>query len=195
MLRASLVKRYGAFALDVTLDVAAGDTLVLVGESGAGKTTVLRLLAGLARPDGGRIELDGACYFTDAGTMVPPWERDIGWVPQDSALFPHLTARENIAFGLHASGVPRAEGKIRGRRPHEMSGGQQQRVALARALVLEPKLLLLDEPLSALDTASRDALREELGGVLADRAGVAVFVTHNPEEAELLGDQVISLSV
>jgi ABC-type Fe3+/spermidine/putrescine transport system ATPase subunit len=207
MLHASLVKRFGAFRIDVTLDVAPGRTLVLVGPSGSGKTTILRLLAGVVNPEHGRIELDGACYYDDMLSTVPAWERDVGYAPQDSSLFPHLSARDNIAFGLRAIGVARAERETRvgqameqwgvaafaDRRPHELSGGQQQRVALARALVLEPKLLLLDEPLSALDPMSRESLREELRRVLSAHAGATVFVTHNADEARAMADQVVTL--
>jgi molybdate transport system ATP-binding protein len=208
MLRASLGKRFGDFVLDVQLHVEQGRTLVLVGESGSGKTTVLRLLAGLAQPDSGRIELDRDCYFGASADTVPAWGRDMGFVPQDSALFPHLTARDNVAFGLRASGIPRAERDDRvdriiaklgvaafaTRRPHELSGGQQQRIALARALVLEPRMLLLDEPLSALDARSRDRMRDELHGVLKSRQGVTIFVTHSPADAEALGGDIVTLA-
>lgn len=207
MLRASLGKALGAFTLNVAFEVARGGILVLTGENGSGKTTVLRLLAGLARPDSGRVELGGACYSDGARVLVPAWERDIGYVPQDAVLLPHLSARANVGFGLRARGVARAGRDARvgevvevlgiaafaDRRPHELSGGQQQRVALARALVLEPRLLLLDEPLSALDAASRDVLRAELRRLLAGRDGVTLFVTHSADEARVVGDDVLTM--
>src|SRR5262245_28417954 len=152
MLVANLDKRLGGFHLTAALDVEAGQTLVLVGESGSGKSTVLRLLAGLLRPDAGRVSLDGTVWFDSAiGVELPAWRRSVGWVPQDYALFPHLTVRENVAFGLRSASLPAADvgertarvldrfgiAALATRRPGELSGGQQQRVALARAVVLE----------------------------------------------------------
>lgn len=205
MLRADLARRRDAFSLEVSLEAAAGSTLVLVGESGAGKSTVLRLLAGIERPDGGRIALGDEVWF-DAGAGVhrPAWRRPVGFVPQDYALFPHLTVGENVAFGLRGLRVPgtvlrrRVHAMLESldleslaeRRPATLSGGQQQRAALARALVLEPALLLLDEPLAALDLATRRAVRGELARLLAPVAGVRVVVTHAPAEALVLGDTI-----
>ncbi len=205
MLSAVLRKALGAFQLDVALEVDGGSTLVLVGESGAGKTTVLRLLAGLAQPDEGRIVLDDSVYFdSERGVAAPAWTRSVGYVAQDYGLFPHLTIVDNVAFGLRAQGV---EARIvrervaamlarfdligfRERHPHDLSGGQQQRVALARALVLDPHLVLLDEPLSALDLQTRRILRGELRQILAGLPGVTVYVTHNPMEAIAFGDKI-----
>ena len=205
MLRATLAKRRGGFALDVAVETPEGATLVVVGESGAGKTTLLRLLAGLDRPDAGRIAVGDRVYFDgEAGVELPAWEREVGYVAQDYALFPHLTVHENVAFGLRARGLPRGAARERvdaaldrlgitalaRRRPAELSGGQQQRVALARATVTEPRLLLLDEPLSALDLGTRQAVRGELCSLLAELSGATVFVTHSPLDATVFGDTI-----
>jgi len=198
--------RAAGFVLDVELAAPAGGTLVLAGESGSGKSTVLRLLAGLERPDAGRIALGGSVWF-DGTACLRPDERDVGWVPQDYALFPHLSVRENVEFGLRARRCPATEVRRRasaalerfglrdlaGRHPAGLSGGQQQRVALARALVTEPALLLLDEPLAALDLPARQTLRGELRSLLAGFPGVIVFVTHNPVEAMLFGERIAVL--
>jgi molybdate transport system ATP-binding protein len=179
---------------------------VLFGPSGSGKTTVLRALAGLDRPDAGSIAFDGEAWF-DAGAriFVPPQARGVGLLFQDHALFPHLTVAGNVGYGLHR--LPRAERAARvaevaarfgvadllPRRPDQLSGGQRQRVALARALAPRPLLLLLDEPLSALDAPSREALRGELRHLL-EHAGVpAVVVTHDRLEALALGDRLVVL--
>ncbi len=208
MLTAALQRRVGEFALECELEANAAATLVLVGESGSGKSTVLRLLAGLLRPDAGRVALGNRVWCdTSRAIWVPAPERPVGYVPQDYALFPHLSAAENIAFGLRASGMDRGAVKRRtadlldrfeltdlaGRRPHDLSGGQQQRVALARALALEPALLLLDEPLSALDVETRHAVRTELKRLLAGLSCVTVLVTHAPMEALLFGDRIAVL--
>jgi molybdate transport system ATP-binding protein len=208
VLRVQLRKQLRRFVLDVSFEVAPAETLVLVGESGAGKTTVLRLLAGLDEPDEGSIRLRGEPYFEkDAGVSVPAWQRDVAYLSQDYALFPHLSAGDNVAFGLRASGLrgrdarPKAAralervglGDVARHRPGQLSGGQQQRVALARALVLEPSVLLLDEPLSALDLQSRGELRTELRTVLQEAARMSVYVTHNPVEAIALGTRVAAI--
>ncbi len=205
MLDIAVTRRLGNFTLDVALTAPAGSTLVVVGESGSGKTTLLRLLAGLDRPDSGRITLAGQRYFDGAAKIdVPAWQRRTGFVPQDYSLFPHLSIFENVAFGLRAQRL--AGSGLAGRveqsleqfgmsgyinaRPGELSGRQQQRVALARALVLEPELLLLDEPLSALDLHPRQSIRTELRRIHDARPCVTVYVTHAPAEALVLGDQV-----
>ncbi|HYM81330.1 MAG TPA: ABC transporter ATP-binding protein [Candidatus Limnocylindria bacterium] len=208
MLDARLVKHFGAFRLDATVRAPAGTTLVLVGESGAGKTTVLRLLAGLDTPDDGRIVLEDSAWFDrEARLALPAARRDVGYVAQDYALFPHLDVFDNVAFGLRAQGRNGAAMRSRveatlgqfgvsalaARRPAQLSGGQQQRVALARALVLDPSLLLLDEPLSALDLQTRRAVRSELRRLLATLPCVTVYVTHTPSEALLFGDQITVL--
>lgn len=192
--------------LDVAFEAPSGATTVLVGESGAGKTSVLRLAAGLDQPARGHIRLDDETYADpDAGIVVPAWRRDVGYVAQDYALFPHLTVAQNVAFGLEAGRVPRSEtasrvaGALRrtgilelgGRRPASLSGGQQQRAALARALVLDPRLLLLDEPLAALDIQTRRQVRGELRDLLRVLGGVTLYVTHSPLEALLFGDRIV----
>ena len=208
MLRARVLHRLGEFRLECELRAAAGETLVLVGASASGKTTALRVLAGLLRPDAGRIEVGGEVWCDrSTGEWLPPPERAVGYVPQDYALFPHLSVVRNIAFGPAAFGASRRDSQRRAgamlerlglsaladRRPGELSGGQQQRVALARALVLEPALLLLDEPLAALDVETRHTIRNELTRLLAGLSGVTVFVTHSPMEALLFGDRIVVL--
>ena len=193
----------GGFHLEAALTAAAGETAVVVGESGAGKTTLLRMLLGLLRPDQGRILVDGVPWF-DATIRadLPTWQRPVGYVPQDLALFPHLTVIENVAFGPRASGTTRREARMRAarllerfeigelaeRKPGMLSGGQQQRVALARALVLEPRVLLLDEPLSSLDLQTRRVVRAELRALLRTLPCVTLYVTHMPLEALVFGD-------
>ena len=200
--------RLAEFRLEVELSAPRGQVTVLVGESGSGKTTLLRLVAGLLAPDEGRIVLDGEVLADRAsGRFVPPEARAVGYVAQDFALFPHLTVRENVAFGLRASGRPAAEARLRTRealerfdlaslsqrRPHQLSGGQQQRVALARALVLEPAVLLLDEPLSALDVLTRRQVRSELRRTLESLPCVTLLVTHHPMDALAFGDSIAVL--
>jgi molybdate transport system ATP-binding protein len=208
VLDALLGKRRGKFQLEVAFQAEPGTTTVLVGESGAGKTTVLRLVAGLERLDRGHLAV-GAEQYADVerGLHRPPWERDIGYVPQDYALFPHLSVFDNVAFGPRASGMPghRIESAVKEaltlvgipelarRRPHELSGGQQQRAALARALALQPAVLLLDEPLSSLDLQTRRALRVELRALLARLPCLTLYVTHSPVEALVLGDRIVVL--
>ncbi|HEX6615105.1 MAG TPA: ABC transporter ATP-binding protein [Gemmatimonadales bacterium] len=208
MLAARLADRRGAFELDVELAAAAGTTTVLVGESGAGKTSVLRLLAGLDRPARGRVAVNGAAWVdTERGVMLPPWRREVGYVPQDYALFPHLTAAENVAFGLASRRLPSAERRTRvrdalaaagasglaDRLPGRLSGGEQQRVALARALAPAPALLLLDEPLAALDLRTRRVVRAELRDLLARLTCATLYVTHSPLEALVFGDRIVVL--
>ncbi len=208
MLVSRVAKRRGDFALDIEFRAGEGATTVLVGESGSGKTSVLRLLAGLDLPDRGSIAVGDRVYVdTEAGTAVPAWRRDVGYVSQDYALFPHLSVYQNVAFGLESLRLPsdeirdRAEGALRltgipdlGRRmPAQLSGGQQQRAALARSLALNPRLLLLDEPLSALDLQTRRAVRTELRELLRRLPCITVYVTHSPVEALIFGDQIIVL--
>ena len=208
MLQARLVSRRGPFGLDLEIEAPAGATLVVVGENGSGKTTLLRLLAGLDRPEAGHVRVDGETWFdATAGVNVAPERRSVGWVPQDLALFPHLSAAENVAFGLRAQGLPRdvagthtaamlARLGIAGlvdRRPGALSGGERQRVALGRALVLEPRLLLLDEPFASLDRQTRRGVRGELRRLLSGLPCVTVFVTHDPTEAMAFGDRIVVL--
>ena len=198
----------GRLHLDAEVAVASGELVVLLGPNGAGKTTLLRALAGLVELDRGRVVLDGA-VLEDArtGERVATERRPVGFVFQDYLLFPHLSALENVAFGLRARGVPRAEARRRaaawlqrvglaehgGSRPRALSGGQAQRVALARALVGDPRLLLLDEPLAALDAASRGEVRRDLRRHLASFDGTRLLVTHDPLEAMTMADRLVVL--
>jgi molybdate transport system ATP-binding protein len=208
MLTLTVAKRLGTFSLDAEVSVGDRSTTVLVGESGSGKTTLLRLVAGLVTPDRGRIEVDGEAWFDDAsGSNVDAAERAVGYVAQDYALFPHLTAADNVAFGLRAQRLPGRAVAARTaaaldrlgvaglarRRPHELSGGQQQRIAIARAIVLEPRVLLLDEPLSALDVQTRRVIRGELRRLLAELPCATLLVTHSPAEALAFGEHVTVL--
>ncbi|MGW8399859.1 ABC transporter ATP-binding protein, partial [Streptomyces lydicus] len=186
----------------LTLDAEPGTTLAVVGPNGAGKTTLLRALLGLTPRSRAVLRLGD----TDV-TPLPPHRRGVAWVPQDGALFPHLTALANTAYGLRAHGTSRAEarrtaqrwldrlgvGHLAHRRPAQLSGGQAQRVALARALAARPRLLLLDEPLAALDQTTRAHVRHTLRGHLADFGGVCLIVTHDPVEAVSLADRVLVL--
>lgn len=204
----NLVKRFPGNARpavdNVSFDLTEGDLLGLLGESGSGKTTLLRMLAGLEAPDGGTIELDGR-VVSDGCRVVPPERRGIGFVFQHHALFPHLTVRENIAFGLR--GRPRAEideavqtllelvglPGFGARYPHELSGGERQRIALARSLAPRPRLILLDEPFSSLDTGLRQTMRDETRAILRARGTTAVFVTHDTADALSVADAVAVL--
>ncbi|MCX4486130.1 ABC transporter permease [Streptomyces anulatus] len=186
----------------LTLDAGPGTTIAVVGPNGAGKTTLLRALLGLTPRAHAALRLGDSDV-----TALPPHRRGVAWVPQDGALFPHLSALANTAYGLRAHGVPRAEarreaqgwldrlgvGHLAHRKPAQLSGGQAQRVALARALAARPRLLLLDEPLAALDQTTRARVRHTLRGHLADFGGVCLIVTHDPVEAVSLADRVLVL--
>ncbi|MFD4016294.1 ABC transporter permease [Streptomyces sindenensis] len=186
----------------LTLDAGPGTTIAVVGPNGAGKTTLLRALLGLTPRARAELRLGD-----DDVTGLPPHRRGVAWVPQDGALFPHLSALTNTAYGLRAHGVPRAEarheaqgwldrlgvGHLAHRKPAQLSGGQAQRVALARALAARPRLLLLDEPLAALDQTTRARVRHTLRGHLAEFGGVCLIVTHDPVEAVSLADRVLVL--
>lgn len=197
-----LVPRPG-FLVDVELDVAQGSVVGLVGPNGAGKTSVLRVLAGLETgSEGTRVTVD-----QQAVEDLPPHRRPITYVASDLMLFPHLDVLDNVAFGLRARGAGRGPaasrarqvldrlgaGDLVDRRPGQLSGGQAQRVALARALVLEPDVLLLDEPLAALDAATRIEVRSQLRGDLAAFGGVTILVTHDPVDALALADRLLVL--
>jgi molybdate transport system ATP-binding protein len=198
----------GGPTVQATLEMRTlpGHITVLFGPSGAGKSTVLRCLAGLERPERGHIRFQGETWWdATTGTFLPPQQRRVGLLFQDYALFPHLSAEQNVQFGLHP--LPAAERQERsralftllrlegleGRRPRELSGGQQQRVALARALAIRPRLLLLDEPLSALDAPARETLRSELRRLLRELGLPAVVVTHDRLEALALGDDLVAM--
>jgi putative spermidine/putrescine transport system ATP-binding protein len=196
-----LGKAFGAMPVfdGIDLTIARGEMCVLVGPSGCGKTTLLRAVAGLTAPDRGRIEIDGIDV-----TQVPPQRRGVGMVFQHYALFPNLTVEQNLAFGLEHQKRSRPEIKrlvaemialvgLEDRakaRPHALSGGQKQRVALARALVTEPKLILFDEPMSALDAEIRKRLRIELKRLQKKLGFTGLFVTHDQEEALVIGDRI-----
>ena len=196
-----LRRAYGpVLALDgLTLDIAPGEFVALLGPSGCGKTTALRVLAGLEDPDTGRVEVDGRDI-----TAVPTSARDMGMVFQAYSLFPHMTARQNVEFGLQLRRIPTARRRARAaemldlvglsgeaeRYAHQLSGGQQQRVALARALAIEPQVLLLDEPLSALDAKVRVQLRAEIRRIQLEVGTTTLFVTHDQEEALAVADRV-----
>ncbi|MBP2416589.1 sulfate/molybdate ABC transporter ATP-binding protein [Microlunatus capsulatus] len=205
-LAARLVVERPGFRLDVDLAAAPGEVVALVGPNGAGKSTALRALAGLLALDEGRVELDGR-VLADAATRLhrPAHERGVGVVFQDYLLFPHLSVLDNVAFGLTARGRPRAEARavaagwlervglaaLAAARPRTLSGGQAQRVALARALAPGPGLLLLDEPLAALDVRTRLLVRGELRRHLQAFGGAAVVVTHDPVDAAVLADRLV----
>jgi len=205
-LHAELLVTRGGFTLDIELDVEPGEVVALLGPNGAGKTTALRALAGLTAVAGGSITLDGhPLDRADARVYVPPERRPVAMVFQDYLLFPHLSALENVAFGLRSRGVDRRHARARARewlarvglsehessRPGVLSGGQAQRVAIARALVTQPRLLLLDEPLAALDAATRMTVRSDLRRYLAGFTGATVLVTHDPLDAMILADRLV----
>ena len=192
---------------DVTLTVAARESVVILGPSGCGKTTLLRLIAGLDVPDRGEIWLRNVQAAGPRRNILPPYRREIGFVFQDLALWPHLTVAGNLEFVLDALKVPRADRSRRiddtlklvridrfaARHPHELSGGEQQRVALARALVGSPRLLLLDEPLSSLDEELRAAMRSELARLQRTLVLTTLYVTHDRDDAAVLADRVIEM--
>jgi molybdate transport system ATP-binding protein len=205
-LEATVDVRVGDLRLDVTLDVAAGETVAVVGPNGAGKTTLLRALAGLLPIDAGRIALGDVVLDDPSGKrFVVAENRSIGVVFQDYVLFPHLSALDNVAFGLRSRGTPKADANGRAlawlervglaahldAKPRELSGGQAQRVALARALAIEPTMLLLDEPLAALDAATRVDTRRDLRHHLQAHHGVRLVITHDPLDAAALADRIV----
>jgi molybdate transport system ATP-binding protein len=194
-----------AFELDIDFRVHPGFT-ILFGASGAGKTTVLDCIAGLARPDSGKIAVGDDLFDSAKQFDLPAWKRRIGYVIQDLALFPHLTAEENVAFGLHAFAATERQERsrdmlrtlrvehLRERRPAQISGGERQRVALARTLVTEPRALLLDEPLAALDRPTKANLLDDLRKWNESHRVPILYVTHSTEEVFALGEQVIVLA-
>jgi molybdate transport system ATP-binding protein len=207
-LSANIAVARDGFRLDVALSVGAGEVVVLLGPNGAGKSTVLEVIAGLLRPTAGRLVCDEVVLFdTIAGVHLPPMDRQVGMVVQDYLLFPHMSALENVAFGLRARGVSRDAARAESaswlgrlgvaelarRRPNALSGGQAQRVALARALAVRPRILLLDEPLAALDAGTRPAVRSDLRRHLGGYEGSTLLVTHDPVEALVLADRIVVL--
>jgi molybdate transport system ATP-binding protein len=206
MLDVALSTHIDTFQLELAFQTPEQQTTVVLGESGAGKSTLLRLLAGLLRPEQGHIILNTTTYVdTKQQVYIPPQQRPFGFVFQDYVLFPHLTVFENIAFGLRAERYSHNAirqqvekvleqvqmGEFAQRRPTQLSGGQQQRIALARALVLQPRLLLLDEPLSALDVQTRREIRQQLRQILSTTGITTLMVTHNYLDGLLFGQQIL----
>ena len=201
----NLVKDFDGYKAvnDVSLDIAKGEIFALLGSSGCGKSTLLRMLAGFEKPSAGRIVLDGQ----DLG-QLPPYQRPMNMMFQSYALFPHLSVWDNIAFGLRRDGLPKAQvaerveamlklvqlGKFAKRKPHQLSGGQQQRVALARSLAKQPQLLLLDEPLGALDKKLREETQIELVNIIEQVGVTCVMVTHDQEEAMTMASRIAIMS-
>jgi ABC-type Fe3+/spermidine/putrescine transport system ATPase subunit len=205
----AVTKRFGQHdaVSHVTLEIAQSEALVILGPSGCGKTTLLRLIAGLEVPDEGEIQLAGRCVARGRRSVVPAHERGIGFVFQDLALWPHLTVQQQLDFVLASARVPRQErphriaealNRVRiesfaARYPHELSGGEQQRAALARALVGQPRLLLLDEPLSSLDTELRASVRADLAELQRSLHVTAIYVTHDRDDAVVLANRIVQM--
>jgi ABC-type Fe3+/spermidine/putrescine transport system ATPase subunit len=190
----------------LSLEVAPGESVAVLGPSGCGKTTLLRLIAGLERPDAGEIWIDERQVAGDGRNIVPAYERRVGLVFQDLALWPHLSVKENLAFAVGSTRIAKDQRAARisevlrlcrvdphlvDRYPHELSGGEQQRVAVARALVGTPRVLLLDEPFSNLDADLRVALRQELAVLQRQLQLTTVYVTHDPEDATVLAGRIV----
>ena len=208
MLRADVRLRLGELDLDAAVEVGDGEVVALLGPNGAGKTTLLRAVAGLQPIDAGRVAVDGDVLDDpEAGIFVTTNDRPIGVTFQDYLLFPRMTVVDNVAFGLRARGLGRAAARaqaravlervgmadLAGAKPRELSGGQSQRVALARALAIEPRVLLLDEPLAALDARAKLHIRAELRRHLASFHGARLLVTHDPVDALVLADRMVVL--
>jgi molybdate transport system ATP-binding protein len=208
MLEVDIKKKLRDFDLEVTIQIEKGEILMLVGDNGCGKTTLLNLVAGLLKPDEGTIKLDGRSLFDSSLKIdIIPEKRDIGYLFQNYALFPHMSVYNNIAFGLRTRKLSwkdidkimedhlKSAGlwEIRNARALNISGGQKQRVALARALIIEPTLLLLDEPLSALDVRKQAAMRKELKETIHKCYVPSIIVTHDPREVACIGDRACLL--
>jgi ABC-type Fe3+/spermidine/putrescine transport system ATPase subunit len=205
----AVTKRYGGRAVvdRASLFVAEGEVVALLGPSGCGKTTTLRLIAGLERPDEGEVWMGGECVAKGGRNLIPPHKRGIGFVFQDLALWPHLTAEGNLNFALASAGVKSRERRERvvetlrmmraesfaGAYPSRLSGGEQQRVAIARALVSRPRLLLLDEPMSNMDIPLRGQLLAELRSLQRRLSITTIYVTHNRAEAETLTARIVQI--
>lgn len=209
MLDAVIKKQLRDYTLELTIQVPPGEILVIMGANGSGKSTTLSSIAGLLQPDQGHVRLGGDTFFDSAaGTDLPPEDRCVGYVFQNSAVFPHLTVRENIAFGLRArhekadvieSRVASLLGKMGIRdlsrvKAKDLSGGQKQRVALARAIAIRPKILMLDEPFTALDVDSTNAVRDLTRAVVTEMMIPCIMVTHRVEDIRDLGNKACILS-
>ncbi len=193
---------------DFNLRIESQERIVILGPSGCGKTTILRLLAGFMAPDNGRISMNGQVVAENKTILIPPEQRNIGMVFQDLALWPHLSVEGNLAFGLKAQGIHRKKRAVKikemlqlvglegfgQRKPSELSGGQQQRVALARALVSEPRLLLMDEPLSSLDQDLNERLRAEILRLQKKLGFTLLYVTHDRDEAFAMATRIIIMN-
>lgn len=206
---AEVTKRFGNRIVvnHVSLDLAEGEVVALLGPSGSGKTTILRLIAGLEVPDAGEVWISGKCVAAAGRNLLPPQVRGIGFVFQDLALWPHLTVEGNLSFVLESAGMKRTERQQRINEvlrlvhalrfaksyPAQLSGGEQQRVAIARAIVGRPQLLLLDEPMSSLDSDLKASLLHELATLQQALKITTVYVTHNREEAAVLAHRVVSI--
>ena len=202
-------KRFDGLAVvaDVSFDIPDGGAVALVGPSGCGKTTVLRMVAGLETPDTGEVWLNDERVAAEGTSIVPPHRRGIGFVPQDLALWPHMSVTRHLEFILGSRGAPKHSyrttiddtlrlariERLAARYPHQLSGGEQQRLALARALVVRPRLLLLDEPFSSLDTELREALQQEVVQLRRQLKVPLLAVTHDRQEAAVLADTVIDM--
>jgi molybdate transport system ATP-binding protein len=204
LLTVAIRKNLPEYILDIEFAVT-NKVLVLFGPSGCGKTTILRSIAGLTRPDSGKIALgQRVLYDSNAAVFMPPKSREIGYVFQEYALFPHMNIAKNILYSVNNQSEPQQQNyskllqllkieKLTERLPGELSGGERQRVALARALMAEPQILLLDEPLSALDIQTRSELQDELLKLQQAWEIPFILVTHDPEEAHKLGDEIIHM--
>jgi molybdate transport system ATP-binding protein len=208
MLEIDIRKRLRDFSLEVKLDVARGEILMLVGDNGCGKTTLLNLVAGLQDPDAGRISLFGRVLYDSALKVnIPPESRNIGYVFQSYALFPHMSVYDNVAFGLWTRRLPESDIRlmvkdhleasglwdIRKAKAVDVSGGQKQRIALARALIIDPVMLLLDEPLSALDVHRQAQMRKELREMIHSACVPCIIVTHDLRDVACIGDRACLL--
>jgi molybdate transport system ATP-binding protein len=203
-LNVNVAKKLRDFGLDVGFTVEKGEILALIGENGCGKTTVLNLVSGLVTPDSGTISLDGRQFYDTEKVNVPTETRNIGYMFQNYALFPHMSVYDNVAFGLRARKIPSAEVEkkvrhalelrelwdLRDEKATRLSGGQKQKVALSRALVIDPCVLLLDEPLSSLDAETQVAMRVELRAHIKELGMPCIMVTHNVKDAIEIADRV-----
>jgi len=204
MIEARFTKALPDITISADFSVPEATTTVLWGESGSGKTTILSCIAGLARPDSGLVAIHGRKVFSSGdGLDLPTRERGVGFVFQHYALFPHLTALENVALALEGGEAGRKRARaylerfgisgLANRKPGFLSGGERQRLALARALAVEPRILLLDEPFSALDRKTKEAMYREFQGLRAELTMSVILVSHDRHEAELLGDRILEV--